>query len=118
MPETMLKMAMKLGLAYCEDRNEVADTDNSLVENDPGTSSISNCGEFSKEFYLTLARAHTAINECRWNGSGASGNLFSLPDCLSDDCHRQSSSGESGATENGFLARSGFGVWRGIDRAS
>jgi hypothetical protein len=50
----MLIMATKLGFEHCELRNEVAEAGNSLDEKDPGTMSMSNCGELSKEFCDTI----------------------------------------------------------------
>jgi hypothetical protein len=120
MPETILKMATKLGLEHCEVRNEVAETGNSLVENDPGTTRMSNCGAFSNEFYLRVSYLFTSIFKCgRWSRNGAGGNLFSLPDCLSDD-RQKGNQVQANPARPRMASWPGvvFGVWRGIDRAS
>lgn len=50
MPDDMLRMARRSGLEHWAARKDVAATDSSLVEKDPGIIRTSNCGEFAKEF--------------------------------------------------------------------
>lgn len=83
----MLIMAMKLGLEHWLVRNDVAATGSSLVEKDPGTTRMSSCGAFSKEFWTEVSLCISMdVDVDGWIGFGASGDLFSLPDWLSDGC--------------------------------
>jgi hypothetical protein len=43
-------IAMRSGFRHCDVRKSMAETGNSLVEKDPGTTMMSNCGALANEF--------------------------------------------------------------------